>query len=614
VPQIPAYPLLSVLRADDVLIALDVHDTSASSQGTVKKATVATASLLQPSADTSGTTDTANIQQAVIAGQQLAPGTFYVSNLLLDTGNILAGSGYGTILQAVSGTTGYVIALTHPATSAQVSVRNLTVNCNQVCGGILLDNTGFTPVSPFVPYDPLHSLENVFVLAANGDGYHLDNNAREIRLRNCTQYFASGYGFYLGPGAAAGGAGCTDSHFTDCTSGASGNHGWYIADTAANNMLTSCKAFYAGFTESTGDWGTTECGFEVLGAFCTFTGCSAQQAALHGFDLNAASNCTITGCEADTNSAGASVTTGVGINVNGTTQCSVIGNTGTVNTYDPPGSQAYGIQTAGTLNGTSVVGNSLYGNSGSLNRTDTGGSDNTFIDPAAVQLNYPYIETPAGFLGLTSAPSTARYFGLLYGWDGSGGSGYAQLGTTTGAGLASMLQMSQYAATSAVTVASSAAIASLGSLSVPADDPVAGAVYRFKLNGVLSIASASPATTYVCDVRWGGTGGTLLTSLHSTATANSPLLAASSALSNVPVLIEGEVEFRTSATVTGWLRMTWTNSTTAATAATVSLAVISSAVTVTTSSAESLSVDWTWGTSSASNTITIGSSVFERVA
>jgi hypothetical protein len=185
---------------------------------------------------------------------------------------------------------------------------------------------------------------------------------------------------------------------------------------------------------------------------------------------------------------------------------------------------------------------------------------------------------------------------------------------TTPAGLTSYVQQSQAAATSAVTVASSAAIASLGSLSVPASDPVAGAVYRFSLNGVLSIASATTATTYVCDMRWGGTSGTLLTSLHSTSTANSPLFPNSTALSSVPVLIEGEAEFRTSTTVTGWLKMTWTNSTTASTAATVSLAVISSAVTVTTSSAESLSVDWTWGTSSASNTITIESSVFERVA
>lgn len=185
---------------------------------------------------------------------------------------------------------------------------------------------------------------------------------------------------------------------------------------------------------------------------------------------------------------------------------------------------------------------------------------------------------------------------------------------TTPAGLTSYVQQAQPAATSAVTVASTAAIASLGSLAVPADDPVAGAKYKVTAHGTLSIASAGTATTYVCDLRWGGTAGTLLTSLHSTATANSPLLPNSTALSAVPVLIEGEIEFRTSTTVVGWLRMTWTNGTTAATAATVAVASITSPVTVTTSSPESLSLDWTWGTSSASNTITIASSSFERVS
>lgn len=214
----------------------------------------------------------------------------------------------------------------------------------------------------------------------------------------------------------------------------------------------------------------------------------------------------------------------------------------------------------------------------------------------------------AHYFNAQSAPAAQAGFAGVYA-DSNG-----TISNIGPSGLTSRLQQSQYAATSAVTVASTNAIASLGSLSVPAGDPVAGAVYRFKLPCVMSIASAATATTYVCDVRWGGTGGTLLTSLHSTATANSPLLPNSTALANVPVLIDGEIEFRTATTVVGWLRMTWTNSTTAATAATVSLAVISSPVTVSTAGAEALSVDWTWGTNSASNTITAETSVFERAA
>jgi hypothetical protein len=194
----------------------------------------------------------------------------------------------------------------------------------------------------------------------------------------------------------------------------------------------------------------------------------------------------------------------------------------------------------------------------------------------------------------------------------TGSDGLAEV--TTPAGLVGKVQAAAPAATSAVTVASTNAIASLGSLTVKANDPVAGAKYKVTAHGTLSIASAGTATTYVCDLRWGGTGGTLLMSLHSTSTANSPLFPNSTALSAVPVVIEGEIEFRTATTAVGWLRMTWTNSTTAATAATVSVTSITSPVTVTTSSDEALSLDWTWGTNSASNTITIASSSFERVS
>jgi len=569
---------------------------------------------VQPSGDTSGATDTAAINAVTQNGgvTLLRTGTYYTTNLLPDSYGAIIGSGYGTILQAPSGTTGYMIALKTPATTKQVTLENFTLIPNTgSLGGINLDNTGFTPITPYVPYDPLHSLEHIFILGAGGDAFHFDNNARELRVRNCVQYFAGGYGFYLGPGAAADGAGCTDSHFTDCTSGASVNHGWYIADTASNNMFTSCKAFYAGFSESIGEWGTTECGFEILGAFLTFTGCSAQQAALHGFDLNGCQNVTITGCEADTNSAGAGVTTGVGININGTTQCSVVGCTGSTNTFDPPGAQGYGIQTDGTVTSTSIVGNSLYGTISSLNRTDVDGGSNTIIDPAAVQLNYPFFLTPMGLLGLVATPGTAQYFALLYGWDGSDGNGYAQPAALTGAGLGTtnpaLLQMSQYTGTSAVTVANTTQQTSLGSLSVPANDPVPGARYRVIAHGTLSTEATPGATTV--DMRWGGTAGTLLTSLITGTSA----LGLTASLTTTPVRIEGEIEFPTATSAVGWLEMSWRNSNTGTIPTTVATSSITTPVTVTVASTESFSLDWKWATANTANTISVFSS-FERVS
>jgi hypothetical protein len=322
--------------------------------------------VVPPSGQPNGNTDTANINAVVQAGAAayLLPGTYYVKNLLLDSLGALLGSGPSTVLQPVAGTTGYVIALKTPATTRQVNIRDLTINCNQVCGGISLDNTGFTPNISFVPFDPLHVLDNVFVLAAAGDAFHFDNNMRELRVSKCKQYFATGYGFYLGPGAGASGTGCTDSHFTDCTSGQSGNHGYYLAAGSGNNMFTSCKSFFAGFNEATSTWGTTQCGFEVLSSDTVFAGCSAQQAALHGFDLQGASFISMAGCEADTNSAGASVTTGVGINTNGVVNSSITGCTGGNNAGLSPGSQLYGLQVAGTQTGLMLYGNSVTGVNG----------------------------------------------------------------------------------------------------------------------------------------------------------------------------------------------------------------------------------------------------------
>jgi len=174
-------------------------------------------------------------------------------------------------------------------------------------------------------------------------------------------------------------------------------------------------------------------------------------------------------------------------------------------------------------------------------------------------------------------------------------------------GLATRLVRSQPAATSPVTV-TAASIASIGSMTVPANDAIAGAVYRFTAHGTMSTTTGPP--TFILDMRWGGTAGTVITTVQSTATANAPALTAS--ITTVPVLIEGQVEFITSTTCVGWLRMEWKNSATAATAATVANNSITSAVTVTTSSSQVFTADWTW--SGTGNTLLIASSNFERVA
>ena len=144
-------------------------------------------------------------------------------------------------------------------------------------------------------------------------------------------------------------------------------------------------------------------------------------------------------------------------------------------------------------------------------------------------------------------------------------------------------------------------------MSVPAGEPVAGSVYRCTAHGTLGTASGAP--TFIAGIYW---GSTLVVAVQSTATANAPALAAS--LSAAPVLLESQVEFITSTTCVGWIRMTWRNSNTPTTAPTAAFSSITSAVTVTTSSTEAFQLGWTWSATGTGTTITIASSSFERVA
>ena len=326
---------------------------------------------LAPSGDTTGVTDSANLATALAESPEviMTPGDFYWNTpALVGIQQTLAGSGPATRVHAVPAFSGaYMIQLADSASTYEVTVRDMYLICGQPTGstlsgpgGILLDNTGWTGSTTTIIGDPLHHLYNVIVLNAGGDGFHFDNEVRELRIVNCKSYRSVGYGFYVGAGT--GGAGCTDSHFTDCTSGFARSHGFYVA--GANNMFTACKSFTSGFNFYAGTQGTTQCGFEITNALGAgnrnvFTGCSAQQATLHGFDLQSCDSVAITGCVSDSNGAGPSVTNGAGINLNAATNSTIIGNVG--DEFLTPGAQAYGIQQAGVSTRTWIGMNSIYG-------------------------------------------------------------------------------------------------------------------------------------------------------------------------------------------------------------------------------------------------------------
>jgi hypothetical protein len=312
--------------------------------------------VIGPSGDASGAADTAAINAVVGAGGSalLKKGTYYVTHLLPDSYGAILGTGPNTILQAVSGTAGYAIALRTPASTQQVMLADFTLKPDTgALGGIQIDNTGYGTGS-----DPQHTLENIYVLSAGGDGFHFGANSRSMRVTNCRQYNAGGAGFLLE-------AGCTDNAFTGCISGACAGHAWNVA--GWNNFFASCKGFFAGWNGSAFD--TSHNAWEITGGYNTLTSCSGQNGALHGFDLNGCSNVALVGCCADANNSGGG--SGVGINTRGALHCAIVGCTG--DNRGGTGQQLYGLQAAGTQTNTTFFANTVTGSTAAFNHLSGSG-------------------------------------------------------------------------------------------------------------------------------------------------------------------------------------------------------------------------------------------------
>ncbi|HSW75145.1 MAG TPA: glycosyl hydrolase family 28-related protein [Candidatus Saccharimonadales bacterium] len=313
------------------------------------------------------TDDTIAIQAALDAAATAGGGvvylpaaTYVVSNITLDTNVTLCGAGWATILQAKAGTSGYLIAVTHLSTSRQVTIRDLALSTpygGATAGHILLDNTGWAGGDPF---DCMHRVLNVFSFNAGGDAFHFGANTRGLVVVGCSQYQATGVGFYFE-------GGCTDSFISHCNSGPSGGHGFYIA--GWNNMLMSCKSFWAGYDNATHIWDVTKNGFELTGRNNTLEVCQAQQSSNHGFNLNGCQYTNVSGCECDSNSTGS--TTGAAVNIADASYCTVANNVGIAGNGGSagpgPGQQVYGVQTSGTCTGTAITGNTVSGTSGPYN-------------------------------------------------------------------------------------------------------------------------------------------------------------------------------------------------------------------------------------------------------
>lgn len=155
--------------------------------------------------------------------------------------------------------------------------------------------------------------------------------------------------------------------------------------------------------------------------------------------------------------------------------------------------------------------------------------------------------------------------------------------------------------TAAATVANTSAITQLVGLTIPAADPVAGAVYLIKASGVYS-DTGTPTIAF--GLVYGGAGGTSIATLTSAALG--------SGVSNLAFAVEAQIQFWTTTTATGYVTVDIGGTAPAVTRnAAVSGA---SAVTVASSTQKVLSLCVTWSAASASNTISAMTAYGQRLA
>ena len=404
--------------------------------------------FLTASGDTTGNDDTARIAAAfaLVPTVVLVPGNWFLaSRIEVDTNQTIQGS-YGAIIEPGSNFTDtYMAGLASPASTTRATFRDLFFSIDWAAnttagtiGGVQIDNTGWTsPGGRNQQPDPAHVLQGIRIIRASGDSYHFDNKARELRVENCTQYDGLGFGFYLGDSAGAG-SGCTDSHFSDCTSGQSALNGWEVLD--ANNHFTNCKGFGSGNNVQTGVFGSTEYNWHLSGSHCVnnvFAGCSGQQAGLHGWFLDSCSQCAIVGCDSDSNGSGDSVPTGYGFLVSDAVSCTITGCSGEQSIT--PGNQVYGIAVQNTNTGTYIAFNPCKGTGGTF--TFLSGSGYYLLDAPTITDFTNFQEVRFGAIELyqgNSAPVTLGN-GSHIGPDNSQGtypfktSGANQTGITLGA-------------------------------------------------------------------------------------------------------------------------------------------------------------------------------------
>lgn len=152
-----------------------------------------------------------------------------------------------------------------------------------------------------------------------------------------------------------------------------------------------------------------------------------------------------------------------------------------------------------------------------------------------------------------------------------------------------------------VTVANTATESLLYGLSIPASDPVAGAVYRLEAWGVFS-ATSTPTIAFTA--RLGGTTGTSLAALPAFTLA---------ALTSAPWRVRAVLNYLSATTAQCLLEVDLDSSTSSDVSGRF-ISTPTAAVTVSNATAKVFQVDVTWGTAATGNTLSLLGAISERVA
>lgn len=158
--------------------------------------------------------------------------------------------------------------------------------------------------------------------------------------------------------------------------------------------------------------------------------------------------------------------------------------------------------------------------------------------------------------------------------------------------------------TSAVTVANTTTETALLALSIPAADPVAGAVYRMRGWGVYS-TTGTPTLAF--NSYYGGLTGTAIASV--------PAITTGSGLTNALFKIDAELVFYSTTKAQGFIQlMLGTSASTDAASGYVASPSSTAGVTVAVTTAKAFTLSAVWGTASASNTLSLLGGYAERIA